>query len=59
MTAATPERRILITGAAGFVGPHLVSAIKRLCGDGVSLLPTSAQGDVHPVLRINGAAGHY
>jgi GDP-4-dehydro-6-deoxy-D-mannose reductase len=36
--------RVLITGAAGFAGPHVIEALKRVCGDGVTIIPTSREG---------------
>lgn len=32
--------RVLITGAAGFAGPHVIDAVRRTCGD-ISILATS------------------
>lgn len=32
--------RVLITGAGGFVGPHLVTALRRAFGGAVSILGT-------------------
>lgn len=46
MTPA-PARRILITGAAGFVGPHVMHALARLCPD-AELLMTSLHAVGHP-----------
>jgi len=40
--------RILITGAAGFVGPHLVDALRAMCGEGVSIVATSKTADHVP-----------
>lgn len=48
--------RVLITGARGFVGPHLVRALQRICGE-VTILPTGTANGEHPqlgpVLRID------
>jgi GDP-4-dehydro-6-deoxy-D-mannose reductase len=42
--------RILITGAHGFVGPHLVATLRRQFGDAVEILSTSRMKGVDPVL---------
>lgn len=41
--------RILITGAAGFVGSHLPKALTRACGGDVRLIATSKTAERHPV----------
>jgi GDP-4-dehydro-6-deoxy-D-mannose reductase len=41
--------RVLITGARGFVGPFLVQALQRACGE-VTILPTGATTGEHPLL---------
>jgi GDP-4-dehydro-6-deoxy-D-mannose reductase len=41
------DKRILITGAGGFVGPYLVGALKEVFGQDVSLLLTSRRGVRH------------
>lgn len=41
--------RVLITGARGFVGPHLVQALRRVCGD-ITILSTGATTGEHPLL---------
>jgi GDP-4-dehydro-6-deoxy-D-mannose reductase len=41
--------RVLVTGARGFVGPHLVQAVRRVCGE-VALLATGATAGEHPLL---------
>lgn len=48
MTSA-PARRILVTGAAGFVGPHLAAALRRHC-PGAELVLTSLSASDHPLL---------
>jgi GDP-4-dehydro-6-deoxy-D-mannose reductase len=42
--------RILITGAHGFVGPHLVATLRQQFGDAVEILSTSRMKGVDPVL---------
>lgn len=42
--------RIVITGAAGFVGPHLVEALRHLFDNNVEIIATSKVGGLHPVL---------
>ena len=42
--------KILITGAHGFVGPHLVKSLRRQFGTHVEILATSRTSGVHPVL---------
>lgn len=42
--------RILLTGASGFVGPHLADALRRVCGSGVELIATSKDAEDHPAL---------
>ncbi len=41
--------RILITGASGFVGPHLVESLRRT-GQGVEILATGKETLEHPVV---------
>lgn len=41
--------RVLITGARGFVGSHLVQALQRVCGE-ITILSTGATAGEHPVL---------
>lgn len=33
--------RVLITGARGFVGPHTIAALRRVCGAGVEIIATA------------------
>ncbi|MFL9828630.1 NAD-dependent epimerase/dehydratase family protein [Rhodoplanes sp. SY1] len=42
--------RTLITGAGGFVGPHLCSAIGQAIGPRLELVPTSQAPEQHPKL---------
>jgi GDP-4-dehydro-6-deoxy-D-mannose reductase len=42
--------RVLITGAAGFVGPHVAEALQRVCGKCVEIVATSKVGGQHPLL---------
>jgi GDP-4-dehydro-6-deoxy-D-mannose reductase len=49
MISKAPVQRILVTGAAGFVGPHLVEALQRLC-PGAELLFTGHVSSAHPQL---------
>ncbi|WP_036540582.1 NAD-dependent epimerase/dehydratase family protein [Nitratireductor aquibiodomus] len=42
--------RVLITGASGFVGPHLAWAFGDACKDDVEILPTARISTSHPVL---------
>jgi len=49
MISKAPHQRILITGAAGFVGPHLVGALQRLCPD-AEVLPTGLSSSTHSQL---------
>lgn len=42
--------RTLITGAGGFVGPHLCSAIRHAIGPRLELVPTSQACEQHPNL---------
>lgn len=47
MTGAA--QRILVTGAAGFVGPHLIAALRRHC-PGAEILASAHQAGQHPQL---------
>lgn len=40
--------RVLVTGAAGFVGSHLAQALKRACGDDALVRATSKTAGQHP-----------
>ncbi|CEJ15194.1 GDP-6-deoxy-D-mannose reductase [bacterium YEK0313] len=40
--------RVLVTGAAGFVGSHLAQALKRACGDDILIRATSKTAGQHP-----------
>jgi len=42
--------RIMITGARGFVGPHVAEALRRLCGSRVEIVATARVGGQHPLL---------
>ena len=42
--------KILITGAHGFVGPHLVATLRRKFGDRAEIIATSRTSGVDPVL---------
>lgn len=46
MTAMGGQTRVLITGAGGFVGPHLIDALRRICGRDVTVLATAKNGRV-------------
>jgi GDP-4-dehydro-6-deoxy-D-mannose reductase len=50
MTAIRGQTRVLITGAGGFVGPHLVEALRRICGRDLAILATSKNGGIIPEL---------
>jgi GDP-4-dehydro-6-deoxy-D-mannose reductase len=50
MTAIRGQTRVLITGAGGFVGPHLVNALRRFCGRDLAVLATTKTGGVLPEL---------
>ena len=39
--------RVLVTGAGGFVGPHLVDALRRIGGDDVEVIATSKDAETH------------
>lgn len=40
--------RVLITGATGFVGPHVVEAIDAVCGEDVAVVATYRAAASHP-----------
>jgi len=40
----------MITGALGFVGPHIVEALRRLCGSPLEIVATARVGKQHPLL---------
>ena len=50
MKAVEAGKRILVTGAGGFVGPHLIDELKRACGEGANIFGTSLMGLAHPTL---------
>jgi GDP-4-dehydro-6-deoxy-D-mannose reductase len=39
--------RVLVTGASGFVGPHLVDALRRIGGDDIEVIATSKDAETH------------
>src|SRR4051812_41157416 len=41
--------RVLMTGADGFVGPHVENALRRVCGAEIEIIATSKVGGTHPV----------
>ena len=46
--------KILITGASGFVGIHLLDLLMHEFGADAEIIPTSRGGDTHPVLGPTG-----
>ncbi|HWK65518.1 MAG TPA: NAD-dependent epimerase/dehydratase family protein [Rhizobiaceae bacterium] len=42
--------RVLITGATGFVGPHVVDAVRAVCGEGTAVIATSRTATSHPAI---------
>jgi len=42
--------RVLLTGAGGFVGPHVVEAVRRLYKSGLDIVATSREPADHPTL---------
>ncbi|MGM4997219.1 NAD-dependent epimerase/dehydratase family protein [Tardiphaga sp. 538_B7_N1_4] len=44
------QPRVLITGAGGFAGPHLVTALRRAYGEAVSIFGTALQAHEHPIV---------
>lgn len=42
----------MITGARGFVGPHLAEALRRVCGSDVALFATAKEAGQHPVFGL-------
>jgi GDP-4-dehydro-6-deoxy-D-mannose reductase len=50
MTADEAGKRVLITGAGGFVGPHLMQELRRVCGEAAGIVATSMTGLAHPTL---------
>jgi GDP-4-dehydro-6-deoxy-D-mannose reductase len=50
MTVIGGQRRVLVTGAGGFVGPHLVEALQRTCGRDLTILATTKNGRIVPEL---------
>jgi len=47
MTGRQAGTRVLVTGAGGFVGPHLVDALRRIGGDDVEVIATSKEAEIH------------
>jgi len=47
MTGRHGRTRVLVTGAGGFVGPHLVEALRRIGGGDVELIATSKRAETH------------
>ena len=43
--------KVLVTGAAGFVGPYVVEALHDLCGANLDVIATSKNGERHPILK--------
>ena len=41
--------RLLLTGASGFVGPHVVANLRQIFGP-LDMLPTAKDASVHPVV---------
>ena len=41
--------RVLMTGANGFVGPHVERALRRACGAEIEIIATSKAGGTHPL----------
>jgi GDP-4-dehydro-6-deoxy-D-mannose reductase len=41
--------RVLMTGANGFVGPHVERALRRTCGAEIEIIATSKAGGTHPL----------
>jgi GDP-4-dehydro-6-deoxy-D-mannose reductase len=50
VTAADPPTRVVVTGAGGFVGPHLVAALRRIGGADVEIIATSKDAETHRLL---------
>src|SRR5262245_55571827 len=44
--------RVMITGALGFVGLHVVEALRRLCESSLEIVATAKAGDRHPTLGV-------
>lgn len=42
-------KRVLMTGAEGFVAPHVEKALRSLCGAETEIVATSKAGGVHPL----------
>ncbi|MCK9909988.1 NAD-dependent epimerase/dehydratase family protein, partial [Microbacteriaceae bacterium K1510] len=58
--------RVLITGAAGFVGSHFLEAMRRVCPDDAELIPTAKNAgddveelDIVDRSAIGAAVAHY
>jgi len=47
---ATAPIRVLITGATGFVGPHLAAAIRRKFDDRAVIVPTALEAGLDPAV---------
>jgi GDP-4-dehydro-6-deoxy-D-mannose reductase len=50
MTAGEAAIRVIVTGAGGFVGPHLVAALQRIGGADVDVIATSLVAETHRLL---------
>jgi len=50
MALSKAGRRVLITGARGFVGPYVVEALRHVCGKEAVLLATAKEAGRHPTL---------
>jgi GDP-4-dehydro-6-deoxy-D-mannose reductase len=44
---AGAETRVLVTGAQGFVGPHVAAALRRVCGVEIAILGTAKEAGEH------------
>jgi len=44
-TSDGSDSRILITGCHGFVGPYVVRALQRVCGEKIQILVTGGKNN--------------